>query len=217
MRLVLFFFLLWTPLTGSHADVEEADDEAFAEATAKEINKVPPVGKLGQDIDENLLALQGAMGKGMSAADIIGDRALRKSLVKMFENNPMSQMPPEQLRPMLTEHFEKNQMGGLTKKFPKIIDFMVNFIRHPRAAAQLVQVLDRPQALRKCGVTTLILMAVFFILKRKTISDRMSFFKRQFISLGFSLAFISCAGLFVWFTFQKELAPTLEVFQKTFL
>lgn len=216
MKPFALLVLLWATLVVAQTE-SVSDDEAFADATHKEINKVPPVGQLGLEIDQNLLSIQGALDKGATAGDILQDPKLRKNLMKAFENNPMSQMPRDVLKPTLAGHLEKNPLGALTKRFPKMLDFMVDFMRHPRAISQMVKILDRPKSLRNCGIASLLLMLMFYLIKRKVIAEDMGFIKRNLIGLCFSLAFMTSSGLVLWLTFQEELAPTLEVFQQTFL
>jgi hypothetical protein len=215
--LVIFWAALAVAQTEIEAESEANDDKTFVEASEKELYKVSPVGERGPDIDQNLMALQGALDNGASTADILQSPALRKNLIRAFENNPMSQMPRDVLRTTLAGNLEKNPLGKLTKHFPRILDFMVDFMRHPRAISQLVKVLDRPRAMRNCGIASILLMLVFYLTKRKTISDDMSFLKRNLVGLCFSLAFMSTTGLLFWVTFQDELAPALEVFRATFL
>jgi hypothetical protein len=202
-----------TKQMGQIATAAEAPERALEEAK-NDANK--KVDQLGIAIDKNLLELQGELKAGKSSTDILLDPVLRKKLVQAYEDNPMAKMPVEDLRSMVETQLQQTPLKNVVKTFPKILDFIVNLMHHPKALGKLVQMLDRPDDLKLCGYVSLALFVFVFILRKVLIKPRTRFFKRIGITLSTSALLLGGSLGFVWFSFQEELSPTLDVVSKTF-
>jgi hypothetical protein len=196
-----------TPSPANHTD-----DEA---ASLRKSNE--GVTQMGLEIDQNLLKLQAALNNGVSTADILRDKKMRETLKLAFKNNPMTQMPREELRPMLEAQLKGSPWEKVTQRFPKILDFFMDFMRHPSALSSLIGILDRPRAMKNCGIASLVSMVLIILLRQKVIGPRTRFFKRLGLQLFFSTLFLSVSGMIFWFTFHEEFDPTWGVFKQTFL
>ncbi len=192
-------------------------DEALVDEVADLRKNTGGVQELGMEIDQNLLALQGAMDKGLSTADILRDKKMRETLKKAFQNNPMAKLPREELKPMLLAQIKGSPWEGVVGRFPKVLDFFMDFMRHPTAISSLVGILDRPRALKNCGIASLVSMVLIILLRKKVIGPRTKFFKRMGLQLMFSALFMSVSGAIFWLTFKEEIGPTWGVFRQTFL
>lgn len=181
--------------------------EALREKAAKD-----PTAKLGVEIDRNLLELQAALDGGASSFDILNNPKLRQNLIKAFESNPMKDVPPAQLEAAL----KKSEARGLFERFPALMKFMVNFMRHPTALAQLVKSLERREAWRNCLAASLTLMVLLFFLKHKLMTDKTPWWKKTLYSLGNSVFFFCCSLSIALFVFSEELGPTIDVIKQTF-
>ena len=169
-----------------------------------------PIGQ-----NQELFELQAALNEGKSPMDIIKDPALRKKLIKAYEINPMSQMPKEALREMLVDQIQGSPLGTLTKQFPIILNFLVNFLHHPTALGQAVKILDRPDDLRLCGFVSLVLMVLIYFLRRGFLKDDPPIGKVIGVKLVSSLIFLTLSFGFLYFTFLDELDPLIEVFKQS--
>jgi hypothetical protein len=169
-----------------------------------------PIGQ-----NQELFELQAALNEGKSPMDIIKDPALRKKLIKAYEINPMSQMPKEALREMLVDQIQGSPLGTLTKQFPIILNFLVNFMHHPTALGQAVKILDRPDDLRLCGFVSLVLMVLIYFLRRGFLKDDPPIGKVIGVKLVSSLIFLTLSFGFLYFTFLDELDPLIEVFKQS--
>lgn len=165
--------------------------------------------------NQELFELQAALNEGKSPMDIIKDPLLRKKLIKAYEINPMSQMPKEALREMLVDQIQGSPLGTLTKQFPFILNFLVNFMHHPTALGQAVKILDRPDDLRMCGFVSLVLMVLIYFIRRGFLKDEPPIGKVIGVKLLSSLIFLSLSLGFLYFTFLDELDPLLEVIKQS--
>jgi hypothetical protein len=169
-----------------------------------------PIGQ-----NQELFELQAALNEGKSPMDIIKDPVLRKKLIKAYEINPMSQMPKEALRDMLVDQIQGSPLGTLTKQFPIILNFLVNFMHHPTALGQAVKILDRPDDLRLCGFVSLVLMVLIYFLRRGFLKDDPPIGKVIGVKLVSSLIFLTLSFGFLYFTFLDELDPLIEVIKQS--
>ena len=186
-------------------DEEQAEKERRAEESG------------GPKLDPNLLELQAALQGGKSSLDILRDPVLRKKLIAAYQVNPMATVPRPMLKEMLTEQLQKTPLAGIAQQFPKVVDFFVDFMRHPKALGQAVKILDRMEDLKQCGYVSIGLMVLVFILRKKLVSKRTKFFKKIAISLSTSALLLGGSLGYLWYSFSEELAPGLEVFKQTFL
>lgn len=192
--------------------LQRLDDEAKA-------NQDEPLEteELGLAINKDLLELQAALQGGKSSLDILNDPVLRKKLIAAYQTNPMASLPKEVLRGVVEEQVQKTPLKGLVKAFPKILDFLVNLLHHPKAMGQAVKVLERTDDLRTCGYVSIGLMIFVFFLRRYLVTKRTRFFKKVFIGFSTSMLMLGGSLGFLWFSFHEELGPTLDVFKTTFL
>ena len=188
----------------SRIEEEKAQQESKAEAES------------GPQLNPHLLELQAALQGGRSSMDILQDPQLRKKLIAAYQNNPMVHVPREMLKEMLTEQMNKTPLAGVIKQFPKLLDFLVDFMRHPKALGQSVKILDRMDDLKRCGYVSIGLMILVFILRKKLITKRTAFMKKIGISLSTSALLLGGSLGYLWYSFSEELAPGLEVFKQTF-
>ena len=245
MKLVLFFFILFLNLSAFSQSVQvyearpansqpKSDDEFEAlERELAEQNKnigsaqnlldieEDPALELKKDKDSlpqntELFELQAALNKGVSGMDIIQDPLLRKKLMKAYEVNPMSLMPKETVEEMLKDQLQGSSLETLTQKIPFIFRFLVNFMHHPKALGQSVKILDRPGDLKKCGVTSLILLVLVIFFRRGFLKHNPPIGKVIVVKLSSSMIFLCSSMGFFYFTFTSELAPLIEVLRQSF-
>lgn len=192
--------------------VQRLDDEAKAKES-----EALGTEQLGLGINKDLLELQAALQGGKSTLDILNDPVLRKKLIAAYQNNPMAQLPRDVLKGVVEEQIQKTPLKGLVKMFPKVLEFIVGLLHHPKAMGQAVKILERTDDLKTCGYVSIGLMIFVFFLRRYLVTKRTRFFKRVFIGLSTSALMIGGSLGFLWFSFHDELAPTLDVFKQTFL
>lgn len=168
---------------------------------------------LGQN--QELFELQAALNEGKSPMDIIKDPELRKKLIKAYEVNPMSQMPKEALREMLVDQIQGSPLGTVSKQFPFVLNFLVNFMHHPSALGQAVKILDRPDDLRMCGFVSIVLMVLIYFIRKGLLKDDPPIGKVIGVKLVSSLIFLTLSFGFLYFTFLDELDPLIEVIQQS--
>lgn len=187
------------------ASPEEAED------VRKQANEAATT-KLGEDIDQNLVQLQAAMDKGVTAFDVAQDSKLRNLVIKTFDNNPLAKLTPEQIH----KNILSSSLAPVFYRYPKLLDFMTNFLRHPKAFADLMRSLNRTEAWRNCFIASLILMVLVFFLKRRVIKPKFPWWKKFAYSACFSLAFMLISTSMMLITFSEEFAPTWDVISQTF-
>lgn len=192
--------------------VQRLDDEARARQ-----DDDAETEQLGLAINKDLLELQAALQGGKSSLDILNDPVLRKKLIAAYQTNPMAALPKDVLRGVIEEQVQKTPLKGVVKAFPKVLDFLVNLLHHPKAMGQAVKVLERTDDLRTCGYVSIGLMVFVFFLRRYLVTKRTRFMKRVFIGFSTSVLMIGGSLGFLWLSFREELGPTLEVFKTTFL
>lgn len=217
---------------GKDAQLDDEDDfEALERELAEQNKKMGEAGDLlnvekdkpkekksdedGLPQNQDLFELQAALNEGKSPMDLIRDPELRKKLIKAYEVNPMSQMPKEVLREMLVDQIQGSPLGTVTKQFPFILNFLVNFMHHPTALGQTVKILDRPDDLKMCGFVSIVLMVLIIFLRRGFLKDDPPIGKVIGVKLVSSLIFISASMGFLYFTFLDELDPVIEVFKQS--
>lgn len=170
-----------------------------------------PNAKLGQEIDRNLIELQSAMKGDVSALTILMDSKMRESLGKMFESNPLQLIPDS----IIEENLQKTNFGPIFKKFPFLLRFMKNFMKHPNAFSQLLKVFERREAMKVCGITSIVLMILIIFIKRKVISPKIVWWRRFLISQCFNCMFFFTLIIIYSVTFSTELAPTFQVLKES--
>lgn len=191
-------------------ELNEDPDVMAAEKLRKNAAK-DPNAMLGQEIDKNLIELQAAINGDVSAFSILRDPKMRESLRKIFENNPLQIVPDS----ILKENLEKSNFAGVFKKFPILMSFMTNFMKHPTAFSQLLKILDRRESVRTCGIISVLLLILLIYLKRKLISPKIVWRRRFLISQWFNVIGIFTLLIIYSATFSKELAPTYQVIKQT--
>ncbi len=191
--------------------LQRLDDEAKATQEAPLENE-----QLGLAINKDLLELQAALQGGKSSLDIIQDPVLRQKLINAYQTNPMAAMPKEMLRGVVEEQIHKTPLSGLVNAFPKMLDFLVNLMQHPKAMGQMVKILNRTDDLKICGYVSIALMILVFVLRKTLIKKRTRFMKRVYIGFSTSVLMLGGSLGFLWFSFREELGPTLDVFKTTF-
>ncbi len=201
-------------------ELEEQNKKLGTADTLLNVAKDKPEDKEAEAEDvlaqnQELFELQAALNEGKSPMDIIKDPVLRKKLIKAYEINPMSQMPKEALREMLVEQIQGGPLGTLTKQFPFVLNFLVNFMHHPTALGQSVKILDRPDDLRTCGFVSIVLMVLIYFIRRGFLKDDPPIGKVIGVKLFSSLIFLSLSFGFLYFTFLDELDPLIEVIKQS--
>jgi len=198
---------------GQLAETSELPGKVADEVTSKGAARVD---ELGIAIDKNLLDLQSELNSGKSSLDILNDPALRAKLIKAYENNPMSQLPKEQLRPLVEQQIQQTPLKGVTKTFPKVLDFIVNLMHDPKALGQLVKMLNRPDDLKMCGYVSLALFIFIFALRKVLIRPKTRGLQRIGITLATSVLLFGGSLGYLWATFHEELGPAVRVVGETF-
>lgn len=216
-------------------DEAPADDDPAAEAaeelSAQRESMADKVGAITgeedpeQSEDENkpaltvsqdLLDIQAELQKGRSALDLIKDDKLRAKLIRAYEKNPMQEMPREMLKNVLDAQLNANSAGKMIKGLPKMLDFMVDFMRHPTAIASALKMFNRMDDLRTCGIISVCLFAIVVFLRTRVVREEMPFVKKMILKLGFSLGFIAGSFGTFYLNFSEEIGPALEVLRKTY-
>jgi hypothetical protein len=129
----------------------------------------------------------------------------------------MAGLPREVLKAVVEEQIQKTPLKAPVKMFPKLLDFLVDLLHHPKAMGQAVKILDRMDDLKTCGYVSIGLIIFVFILRKVLVNKKTRFMKRVFIGFGTSMLMLGGSLGFLWFSFHEELGPSLEVFKKTFL
>ncbi|MBY0515860.1 MAG: hypothetical protein K2P81_03050 [Bacteriovoracaceae bacterium] len=197
---------------------EEKKEREYKEQEAQDAKEAQEAEEKekGPALSKDLLDIQAELQAGKSSMDLLQDPKLRKKLIAAYQNNPMSLMPIEMLHDAVGSQVKKTQIGFIFEKFPKLLDFLVNFMHHPRALGQAVKVLDRTDDLKFCGYVSIVLFIFAFLLRKKLITEDTKFLNRLLIKVSMSFGFMGLSLGYLYMTFNEELSPAVEVFKKTF-
>lgn len=167
--------------------------EASVEPLAKPLlNPIEEMKKLGYE--------------QVSAAALWDDRVL-EILQRTLKERPASSLSEEQLRALILE----SKVGSVLAKFPRVLNFAVNFVRDEKALPGLLGILSRKDDLKSYGYIWLVIFIFGLFIKSRVIKPKWAFKKRFIYSISFSL-FLSSASLFIFYSlFSEELKPTLSL------
>jgi hypothetical protein len=196
--------------------LETPEEKQEKERKAQEEKDVKEEKKKGPALSKDLMDIQAELQAGKTSMDLLQDPKLRKKLIAAYQNNPMSLMPIEMLHEAVGSQVKKTQIGFVFERFPKLLNFLVNFMHHPKALGQAVKILDRTDDLKFCGYVSIVLFIFTFFLRKKLITEDTKFFNKIFIKLVMSVGFMAASMGYLYISFQEELSPAVDVFKKTF-
>lgn len=159
------------------------------------------------------------LGKEKLHALSLMDDKVQAELQLLIKKANLSSKAPEEIRESLENQMAGTKVEKLFKRFPKLLDAGVDLLRDQDALPGLIRVLGRKKDLKNYLYISLSIFVFAILFRRFYLKKRlqeMSFFKRQFISLGTSI-FFSTVTLFIFYSiFKKDLQNTVSIIGKNF-
>lgn len=182
----------------------ESQDKTKVE-TQVETTATNPASDIDKKLEEDKSGFLSGLLPDMNAP--MSD--LMKGAMKEFlKENPLSKLPPEEVKSMIMVQVTGKPMEQVFKKNPKLLDFVVAWLRDKKALPSLMGILNKQKELKQYGIAFFVVFILSFILNlmsKGTLISRI--FKKILITIGaLSLNF----GIFYWF-FRAELSPTVDI------
>ncbi len=170
--------------------------------------------KENQKLVESIQRTHGNGTKGaMPKLDMSPDK-LRPLITQV--NSMYSRMSYEASRAQIAENISKSPAKGMTKVFPKSVDFITHLLRDNRALLYLLDMFKDKKKLLFFFLANLFTFILGFILVR--MSSKESSMGKRLIRYFFRKLFIYGLRIFILiFFFGTELAPTFNIFKEVFL
>jgi hypothetical protein len=210
LSLLLISTSLAQEVDDSDADVEELqkDYQDQSHSIQESLGKIP--------VNKDLFEIQDAIKGGKSSIDLLSDPVLREKLVRAYEVNPMAKLPKEMIRGMLLDKVKGTPVEWVFDFAPLVLDFFVNFMHHPKAVGSSIKMLNRPDDLKMCGIFSIVLFVVLFLVRRRMLRDDPPIGKIIGVRLASIGLFTLGSFVFLWINFTEELKPMREVLEATF-
>jgi hypothetical protein len=167
-------------------------------------------------VTKDLFEIQEAIKSGKSTIDLVSDPVLREKLVRAYEVNPMAKLPKEMVRGMLVDKVKGTPIEWVFNLAPLLLDFFVNFMHHPKAIGSSIKMFNRPDDLKTCGIFSLVLLVVLFLVRRRMLRGDPPIGKVIGVRLASVGLFTLGSFTFLWINFTEELKPMKEVLEATF-
>ncbi|HLT23178.1 MAG TPA: hypothetical protein VKZ84_07035 [Bacteriovoracaceae bacterium] len=148
--------------------------------------------------------------------DALKDPRIKDKISKQFDESNISLMSLEKKIKYFNEHYEGNPLKGLLDKVPKIRDIFVDVITDKKSILGLLSIFQKEKE-RLYALYIIIGLFILNILLRKLIIGPEAGFFSRFIlrmTISFFCSLLTIGSLY--YLFQKELSPIVEVVKSHF-
>lgn len=185
--------------------------------------EIEDISKLPQELkdkinDENLFGaiLENSSEDNPNVQDSFLSNMISSSMKdvisKFLKSNPLSKLSKEEVRSMILTQAEDKPAAELFKNYPKFLDFMVDWIRDPKALPAFIGIINKTEEMKNFGIAVLIVFILSFILNFLNRNGNLAkrIFKKILISIG---ALVINLVLFYLY-FKDEIGPTIDIAKK---
>ena len=203
------------PVVEENSDVVEL--EAIRAAQQKKIKMVETAAEpLAKPLRNPLEEMKKLGYEQISAAALLDDKVLA-ILQRTLKERPVASLSVEKVKAMILEKTQGTFMADVFERFPRILHFVVDFVRDEKAVPGLLGILTRKDDLKSYGYFWLVIFVFGLFIKSRLIKPKWVFKKRFLYSLSFSLV-LSSVSLYIFYSlFSEEITPTLSVIARNFL
>ncbi len=140
---------------------------------------------------------------------------MMKNMISSFlKENPFSKMNRNEVKSMITVRLEGFPVGKFFENNPRVLDMLVDWIRHPYALPKIMGIVNKPDKVKIYGGVVVAIFIISFFLN--LFNSKGNLLKRIFTKMCiFTGAFILNMGTFI-FLFKENLNPTFDVIFKYF-
>jgi len=139
---------------------------------------------------------------------------MTKMISSFLKENPFSKMDRDEVKAMLVLRSQALPIGKVLENNPKIVEMLVDWIRHPYALPKIMGIINKPDKVKIYGGVVLAIFILSFLLN--LFNSKGNLFKRILKKLCiFSGAMTLNFATFI-FLFQSNLKPTFEIIFKHF-
>jgi len=197
------------PAPVENADIAEL--EALRAAQQKKIKLVEAAAEpLAKPLRNPFEEMKKLGYEQITAAALLDERILA-ILQTTLKERPVASMSRDKVRALIIKRSTGSKSGNLFEKFPKLLDFAVDFVRDEKAIPGLLGILTRKEDLKSYGYIWLVIFIFGLFVKSRVIKPKWAFKKRLLYSISFSLV-LSSASLYIFYSlFSEELSPTLSL------
>lgn len=214
----LWALILFLPL---YCFSNEGEDD-IAELEAERAEHAKEIQLIENSVDAMENVPQGAMEefkklghKSLNELNFSDEKVL--DIVRgALNESEFSQMPPEIQRRLILEKIQGRPIEKLFNAFPVLLDLIVALFSDKQAIPSLLGIYSRKNDLKKYGFNALAILILGFFLRRYYLPRVSGKFKRFLISLFMTLSINLTIMLVFYFTFTKEVGPSVSVLRKFF-
>ena len=136
------------------------------------------------------------------------DGIVKKTMQDFLKENPLSKLPPEEVKAMIMVQVTGKPMEKVFKNNPRLLDMIIEWLRDPKAIPALIGLLNKQDELKTYSISFLVVFVLSFILNLMSKGSLISrIFKKLLITIG---AIFLNLGIFYWL-FKTELTPTIDI------
>lgn len=142
------------------------------------------------------------------------DEKMKQQLSIMMKQNPLSQVPKEEIEAKIDLNSEGTAMGAMMKKNPKIKKFLVEVAHDEKALPGLISIINKPDEMKYYGFTLGAIFVVAFLINLNNTKGNLlnRIVKKLMLGAGTFTANIAA----FYFFFQDEITPTFQVAGRVF-
>jgi hypothetical protein len=200
-----------------HEDADVAELEAIREAQQKKIKMVEAAAEpLAKPLRNPLEEMKKLGYEQITAAALLDDKVLA-ILQRTLKERPVATLPIEKVKVMILENSKGSILADLFERFPRTLNFVVDFVRDEKALPGLLDILLRKDDLKSYGYIWLVIFIFGLYVKSRVIKPKWVFKKRFLYSLSFSLVLSSISLYLFYSLFSEEITPSLSVLVRNFL
>jgi hypothetical protein len=224
MKFVFVLILTLLPLLGLSQEGEMAvgtdtahdDEKALEDLQRAQQERSRKLGKVG-DITNKALDPVEQMKKldyqRFNPSQIFSKEALDNA-EKLIREAELSKVPPEVMREKILESLKGNAFENFLRSSPKLLDFMVDFMRDEKAVLNAIQIFKNKSRLKLYLYCWIGIMFLTYYARKLFISKHWSRGVRSFASLMFSLTVTTITMSTFCLIFEAEMRPIISLVKK---